>query len=109
MIGRFLAVGLMIGGIAVLGVMTASVASWLVDNVSSATATEVEAAEAPLREEIAGLADLIQNLSAQLKTLPVRSASHSSHEAGGENHQRRCPAFDFLWIADMGLHLATGC
>lgn len=86
-IGRFVAVGLMIGGIAVLGVVTASVASWLVDNVSSATATEVEAAEAPLREEIASLADLIQNLSAQLNTHSPSDQPPTllSQEARGES------------------------
>jgi voltage-gated potassium channel len=31
--GRFIAVGLMIGGIALLGVVTASIASWLIDRV----------------------------------------------------------------------------
>ncbi len=38
-----MAAALMIGGIAVLGVVTASVASWLVEQVASETAAEVEA------------------------------------------------------------------
>ena len=36
-LGRFVAAGLMIGGIAVLGIVTAAVASWLVEHVAAET------------------------------------------------------------------------
>lgn len=53
--GRFVAVGLMLAGIALLGVVTASIASWLIDRVKeieqqSAHATQQDIHE--LREEI---------------------------------------------------------
>lgn len=50
--GRLVAAALMVGGIAVLGVVTASLASWLVESVAAETAAEVEAGEADLRAEL---------------------------------------------------------
>ncbi|WP_427008442.1 cation:dicarboxylate symporter family transporter [Pseudarthrobacter sp. H2] len=76
LLGRLVAAGLMIGGIAVLGVVTASVAAWLVENVAVETAADVEAKEEPLRLEIARLARQIEQLSAQL---PERA----THEDNG--------------------------
>jgi voltage-gated potassium channel len=75
-LGRLVAVGLMIGGIAVLGVVTASVASWLVEQVSLETAADVDANEEPLRLEVARLAQQIERLTAQLaeREQPERSA-----------------------------------
>jgi voltage-gated potassium channel len=64
-VGRVVAVGLMVGGIAVLGVVTASVASWLVQQVSVKAAQEMEAADAPLRTEVARLSDQIDQLIGQ--------------------------------------------
>ena len=61
-VGRLVAVGLMIGGIAVLGVVTASVASWLVQQVGVRAAAEVEAADAPLLAEVARLSERIDQL-----------------------------------------------
>ncbi|MDT4916715.1 MAG: voltage-gated potassium channel [Pseudonocardiales bacterium] len=56
--GRFVAVGLMIGGIALLGTVTASIASWLVDRVR-----ETEAAEqAATQHDVAALRDEIRQL-----------------------------------------------
>ncbi len=65
--GRFVAGGLMLAGIALLGVVTASLASWLVERVAdveeesqAATRRDVEALSnevAALRAEIARLAD----------------------------------------------------
>ena len=68
-VGRFVATGLMIGGIAVLGVVTASVASWLVEQVGSKAAAEMNTAEKPLHEEIARLTDHIERLSAKVDQL----------------------------------------
>ncbi|TQK18617.1 voltage-gated potassium channel [Microbacterium sp. SLBN-154] len=65
-LGRLIAFALMLGGIALIGVVTATLASWIVERVSletqtSATATE-EQVEA-LRTEIADLKDMIRGLS----------------------------------------------
>jgi voltage-gated potassium channel len=65
--GRFVAVGLMLAGIALLGVVTASLASWLIDRVSEVeeeaqTATRRDVAQlteqvAALRREVGRLVD----------------------------------------------------
>jgi voltage-gated potassium channel len=76
-VGRVVAVGLMVGGIAVLGVVTASVASWLVEQVGVRAAEVAEdaaddaqdAAEADaaaLSAQIAQLSERVEKLSAQL-------------------------------------------
>lgn len=61
--GRFVAVGLMLGGIALLGVVTASIASWLIGRVRDAEAS----AEARLNRHLEDLRAEI----AELKTLVV--------------------------------------
>jgi voltage-gated potassium channel len=67
-VGRIVAVALMIGGITLLGTVTATLASWIVQRVSeedaathTATAVEIDA----LREEIARLT---QSIDAERKT-----------------------------------------
>lgn len=65
--GRLVAFGLMLGGIALLGVVTATLASWLVERVSEAGEVEATATQAQvaaltdevraLREEVARLRD----------------------------------------------------
>ncbi len=64
--GRVVAVGLMIGGIALIGVVTATLASWIVErvslqteNVASATEKQVES----LRAEVAELKEMIRALT----------------------------------------------
>jgi voltage-gated potassium channel len=59
-VGRLVAVGLMIGGIAVLGIVTASVASWLVQQVGERTAEEVD----PLEDEVKRLRAEVERLQA---------------------------------------------
>lgn len=62
--GRFVALALMIGGVALLGVVTATLASWLVervraDNEEEATATRAQVAE--LTEQVRALAARIEH------------------------------------------------
>ncbi len=61
--GRVIAVALMIGGISLVGVVTASIASWIVQRVSeaetgnqAATAAQIE----ELRDEVRGLAQQLR-------------------------------------------------
>lgn len=59
--GRIVAVGLMIGGIALIGVVTATLASWIVEKVAVQTTTPAtEAQVEQLRAEIAELKDIIR-------------------------------------------------
>jgi voltage-gated potassium channel len=59
--GRLAAAGLMVGGIALLGAVTATLASWLVDRVAEETTSNEM-----LREEIAGLREEIRTLNDRL-------------------------------------------
>jgi voltage-gated potassium channel len=61
-LGRCVAAGLMIGGVAVLGAVTASVASWMVQSVAQETQAELDAAEAPVHEELRRLSAQVQDL-----------------------------------------------
>lgn len=63
--GRITAVGLMVGGIALIGVVTATLASWIVERVAdqatkTTAATERQVEE--LRQEIHELKDLVREL-----------------------------------------------
>ncbi|AMM31629.1 Ion transport 2 domain protein [Sinomonas atrocyanea] len=74
-VGRFAAVGLMLTGIAVLGVVTGSIASWIVDAVARQTARQtaaaveeaVEAIDEPLEEQMRALVEQVARLSAALE------------------------------------------
>ncbi len=71
--GRLIAVALMIGGIALLGAITATIASWLVQQV----AERDEASQAATRQQVAELAERIEYLGSLLsadrapETLPA--------------------------------------
>ncbi|GAA3400565.1 MULTISPECIES: potassium channel family protein [Pseudarthrobacter] len=70
-IGRMVAAALMMSGIAVLGVVTASIASWLVQRVED-TAEAVSEAEEPVRAEVADLAAEIAALRREIAALQER-------------------------------------
>ena len=71
----------MLSGIAVLGVVTASIASWLVENVSKETAAKtaeaieeaVEAMDDPIEEQIRTLTEQVEKLTAALESRNRRS------------------------------------
>jgi len=60
--GRFIAGALMLAGIALLGIVTASLASWLIDKVREVE----EHAQAATREDVAALTDEVRALRAEL-------------------------------------------
>jgi voltage-gated potassium channel len=63
--GRITAVGLMVGGLALIGVVTATLASWIVERVADQNTKTVNATEAQveqLRVEIAELKELVREL-----------------------------------------------
>jgi len=63
--GRLVAIGLMIGGIALIGVVTATIASWIVERVSDETTAKEMASQdqvEQLRGEIAELKEMIRDL-----------------------------------------------
>lgn len=64
--GRLIAVGLLLCGIALLGVITAAVASWLIEAVSGKVTDEAEATEESLRREVAALTEQLRRLTDRL-------------------------------------------
>jgi voltage-gated potassium channel len=71
--GRLVGVGLMIGGIAVIGLVAASMASWLIDQVGSRVSTEVERVEHVDADDVrAQLADVTARLERVTQLLEER-------------------------------------
>jgi voltage-gated potassium channel len=73
--GRFIAAGLMVGGIALLGVVTATLASWMVQTVEEAAEDEATATRAQVND----LAAEVRALRAEL----ARARDAEPAEAGG--------------------------
>ena len=65
-LGRWAASALMVGGFAVLSMVTASVSSWLIESVTAATAARKKAAEPSRSEEFVLLTAQINRLQDQL-------------------------------------------
>jgi voltage-gated potassium channel len=68
-IGRIVAAALMMSGIAVLGVVTASIASWLVQRVEDTAEATADAVEEPIRGEMAELVTEIASLRREIAEL----------------------------------------
>ena len=73
--GRWAAAALMIGGFAVLSMVTAAVSSWLVESVTAATRARKKADEPISSEELARLTAQINRLHDQLARGPGESDS----------------------------------
>jgi voltage-gated potassium channel len=65
--GRLIAVGLMLGGIALLGVVTATIASWIVEKVARREEDDAAATRRDLRALSAQIAQLQSTLEAQAR------------------------------------------
>ncbi|MFE4838068.1 potassium channel family protein [Arthrobacter sp. NPDC056691] len=68
-LGRVVAAALMMSGIAVLGVVTASIASWLVQRVEETTVAAAESAELPVLTEVGELAAEVAALRREIAEL----------------------------------------
>jgi voltage-gated potassium channel len=78
--GRFVAVGLMIGGVALIGVVTASFAAWFIDRVRDQEEEIQAATQRDLEEMAARIAELtheVRALRAETKGAPLTEAPHS--------------------------------
>ncbi|GHG49381.1 voltage-gated potassium channel [Sinomonas cellulolyticus] len=90
-VGRLVAAGLMVSGIAVLGVVTASIAAWLVETVTTRTAAEVvaeveedveeveaevEALDTTLEARVQALAEQVARLTEALEAERADRVSH---------------------------------
>lgn len=63
--GRLVAGGLMVAGIALLGIVTASLASWLIDRIRQVE----DESEAATRRDVAGLASEVRALRAEISRM----------------------------------------
>jgi voltage-gated potassium channel len=79
-LGRFVAAGLMIGGLAVVGIVAAAVASWLIQHVAAETVAELGAAEAPVHDELVRLTVRIEELTARIDQLTAPSRGYAVAE-----------------------------
>lgn len=70
--GRAIAVGLMLGGVALLGAVTATLASWLVERLGA----EVEVEDAATRTQVEALVDEVRRLR-----LEIAALRHDDHGA----------------------------
>ena len=67
LVGRLVAVGLMVGGLAIVGVIAASFATWMIEVVGSRVAEEAEAAESETQSEVAVLTEQVARLTALIE------------------------------------------
>jgi voltage-gated potassium channel len=82
LVGRLVAVGLMIGGIAVLGVVTAALASWLIEQVGDRTTRAADDAEAATRTELARVAAQLDRLTALMEANVPAISNAAGTESG---------------------------
>jgi voltage-gated potassium channel len=79
--GRWAAATLMVGGIAALGMVTATLSSWLVESVSAAADARTKAAETSKNEELARLTAQVEMLQNQLARGPGETdTSHTKDQ-----------------------------
>ena len=72
-VGRLVAVGLMVGGVAVIGVVTASVAAWLVEQVRTTTVKQVKTADADLEAQVTEILALLREQKAANENTPMEA------------------------------------
>ncbi len=63
--GRLIAVLLMVGGISLIGVVTATVAAWIIQRVAAEDAAKQAATAAQINELRSEIAELMTTISAQ--------------------------------------------
>jgi voltage-gated potassium channel len=84
--GRIAGVGLMLGGIALLGVVTAALASWFVEHV-----THQERDEADLRQQIQSLTNEVRALRTELTHTPESSEEANLGPEPSAKHRGSLP------------------
>ncbi|SDO91947.1 voltage-gated potassium channel [Arthrobacter sp. ok909] len=83
--GRWAASALMVGGFAVLSMVTAAVSSWLVESVTAATNARTKAAELSGSDELALLTAQVNRLNDQLaRSLGETNSDHGDGTPGHE-------------------------
>ena len=66
-VGKLVGVGLMIGGLAIVGVIAASFATWMIEQLGNRVAEQAEVAETETQSEVAVLTEQVTRLTALLE------------------------------------------
>lgn len=92
--GRLVAAVLMIAGVALIGVVTATVASWLVQRVSSPAQAQEDRTIAELRAEVAALTAAVRALAPQPRATGTAGVAASSEggSSGSASARQGSPA-----------------
>jgi voltage-gated potassium channel len=67
LVGRLVGVGLMIGGLAIVGVIAASFAAWMIERVGTRVAEDAERAEFDVRVELERVSGQLERVTAMLE------------------------------------------
>jgi voltage-gated potassium channel len=76
LMGRGIAFALVVRGIAILGVVTATLAFWLIEQVGQRAGIEAEIGEVPVRAELAEMNQKIDRLTVLLEKLSNHPGSY---------------------------------
>jgi voltage-gated potassium channel len=68
LVGKLVAVGLMLGGLAIVGVIAASFATWMIEQLGNRVAEEAEAAESETQSEVSVLTEQVARLTALIES-----------------------------------------
>ncbi len=88
--GQLVAVGVMIGGIALIGVVTATLASWIVEKVG----------ESNKKEEAATKVEM-EMLTSEIRALREEAHPRLAGPQPGEIHSNRAPATERLLVGSL--------
>ena len=72
-VGKLVGVGLMVAGVAIVGVVAASFASWMIEAVGTRVVEEAEQAETETRSEVAVLTEQVARLTTMIEGMSRRS------------------------------------
>jgi voltage-gated potassium channel len=81
LVGKLVAVGLMLGGLAIVGVIAASFATWMIEQLGNRVAEEAEAAESVTQSEVSVLTEQVARLTALIES---RMPDQGSVESPGQ-------------------------
>jgi voltage-gated potassium channel len=68
LVGKLVAIGLMLGGLAIVGVIAASFATWMIEQLGNRVAEEAEAAESETQSEVSVLTEHVARLTALIES-----------------------------------------
>jgi voltage-gated potassium channel len=84
LVGKLVGVGLMVGGLAIVGVIAASFATWMIEQLGNRVAEEAEEAETETQSEVAVLTEQVTRLTALIESrMPAAEPDRPAPSARG--------------------------